>query len=77
MKSFFEKFAIAPDEAAALPCFEAAKSRLAKEGDEIFNFEKYGIYTYMAKDLAAVTIRRSPPANTSVTPSCIVSTILP
>ena len=54
MKHFLEKFAITPDEEAALPYFEAAKSRLEKEGNEIFNFEKYGIYTYMAQDLAAV-----------------------
>ena len=54
MKRFLEKFAITPDEGAALPYFEAAKKRLEKEGGEIFNFEKYDCYTYMKADLARV-----------------------
>ncbi len=54
MKHFLEKFALAPDTEAALPYFEAAKKRLEAEGDEIFNFEKYGCYTYMKEDLARV-----------------------
>ena len=54
MKSFFEKFAVTPDEAAVLPYFEAAKARLAVEGEEILDFEKYGVYTYMKEELARI-----------------------
>ncbi len=54
MKQFLAKFAVAPDESAALPYYEAAKERLALEGNEIFNFEKYNVYTYMKGDLARV-----------------------
>lgn len=54
MKSFFKKFKITPDMGAALPYFEAAKDRLEKEGTQIFEFEKYNVYTYMKDDLARV-----------------------
>ena len=54
MKAFLEKFALCAEESAALPYFDAAKKRLACEGDEIFNFEKYDCYTYMKEDLARV-----------------------
>lgn len=54
MKSFFEKFKLSPDEAMAHPYLEKAKARLETEGEEIFNFEKYNVYTYMKDDLARV-----------------------
>lgn len=54
MKDFLKKFALSAEESAALPYFEAAKQRLASEGNEIFNFEKYNCYTYMKDDLARV-----------------------
>ena len=54
MENFLKKFKLEVSQQEARPYYEAAKARLAAEGDEILRFEKYGVFTYMKEDLARV-----------------------
>ena len=54
MKKILDKFEVAYDAAALERYFALAKERFARERDEIMNFEKYGIFTYMSADIANI-----------------------
>ncbi len=53
MENFFKKFGLAYSK-EALPYFEKAKIELSKRGNDIMNFERYGIFTDTLSDIARI-----------------------